>query len=277
MAVDETAKALQDSGVESPLLEAQLLVAHALGMDRLQILTRSGEAISSEKWDQVQALLARRRAREPLAYIRGTQEFYGLEFEVGPGVLIPRPETELLVDTIVETLRDTAEATVIDYGTGSGCIAVAAAVCMPNLHVIAQDRSPEALEIAKRNAVRHEVADRIGFLRADLGKPPSPGGSAEMIVSNPPYIPTEQIQELQPEVRDYEPEMALDGGADGLDFYRRLTTQAPGWLRPPGVLAVEVGAGQATSVEAMMKAAGFKQVTIRKDLQGIERVVVGHR
>jgi release factor glutamine methyltransferase len=262
--------------VEVPLLEAQLLLAHALGSDRLRILTRGDESISSEAWVRFEALVSRRTRREPLAYIRGTQEFYGLEFRVGPDVLVPRPETELLVELAIQHLGRFSNPCLIDVGTGSGCIAIAAARHSLHARVIAVERSPKAIETARANAERHGVAERVSFVECDFREASLPDG-IEMIVSNPPYIPSEELERLPPEVRNFEPRLALDGGGDGLEFHRAIARLAVSRLRTGGMLAVEVGAGQSHQVMDIFEDASLKEICSEHDLQGIERVVHGRK
>lgn len=265
---------LEDAGIETPRLEARLLLAQALGVTALDILRGLGRELTPAEAERFEALLAQREQRMPLAYLRGTQEFYGLTFEVGPAVLIPRPETELLVDLAVEQLQACADAILIDVGTGSGCIAVSAAVYLPQVRVLALDLSVEALAVAQRNAARHRVAERILFARGDLLDPVA-SQSVGMILANPPYVPTEELSALQPEVRDYEPRLALDGGAGGTVLHDRLIAGARRVLRPGGQIGLEVALGQAPQVAARLAEAGFEDVERRRDLAGIERLVIG--
>ena len=209
----------------------------------------------------------------PLAYLRGTQEFFGLTFLVGPEVLIPRPETEMLVEFALEKMWI---GTLADVGTGSGCIVTAVLVNAEQARGIGFDLSVAALDAARQNTVRNGVAERTRLVQGDL----LTGAKAQkfdVIVSNPPYIPSAEVAELAPEVRDSEPRLALDGGADGLTYYRRLALQALRALRPGGWLAVEVGRGQAPDVAALWQKAGWQEVAARCDLAGIERVVCGRK
>jgi release factor glutamine methyltransferase len=272
--LNEAASKLSAAEVELPAFEAQLLMAHTLGTSRLHVLTRMDEPLPSSAWSQLDALVARRSVREPTAYIRGVQEFYGLEFVVSPAVLIPRPETELLVDLVVETLKDSQEATLMDVGTGSGCVAVTAAVRLPHLRVVGIDLCGDAIAVAGENARRLGVADRVNLLCTDFRTCALTYG-VDMIVSNPPYIPTDELETLQAEVRVFEPRVALDGGEDGFVFHRALVPMAGRQLKPTSALAVEVGSGQAPAVARLMQDAGFRQIESRRDLQGIERVVLG--
>ncbi len=274
--IRETAGRLRTAGIEQPGLEAELLVALALGTSRVGVLTHpemGADEAAVGRWEE---LLRRREAREPLAHIRGYQEFYGREFLVGPQVLIPRPETEMLVEFALEKFSARERESIIDFGAGSGCIGISIACELPGVHVTAVDCSEEALFVARENAGRLGVADRVAFVRAcglDTVRPES----ASMIVSNPPYIPTDEIDRLQPEVREYEPHSALDGGADGLTLVRRIGEQSLAALRAGGWLAVEVGMGQAEVTASMFRQAGYEQVGVRSDLAGIGRVVAGQK
>lgn len=265
---------LEKAGIERPLFEAQILMAIAEDSSRLEVLRYPERLPTVESAERFRRLVTERGQRVPLAYLRGTQEFHGLEFKVNPDVLIPRPETELLVDLAIERLAEREACRVVDVGTGSGCIAVAIAVYLTHIEVTGLDLSSAALAVASVNARELGVGDRVRFVESDL-LDSAADKSAEMIVANPPYIPTEEIGALQPEVRDFEPRGALDGGADGLRFHARLIHDAPRVLTPGGMLAVEVACGQARQVESLMHAAGYVNIGVRPDLAGIERVVHG--
>lgn len=270
-----TAERLVQGGIDPAecRLEARLIVAHALGLSREQTILRREAPTDSEE-ARVEALLVRRLRREPLAYILGTRWFYGLEFAVGPGVLVPRPETELLVEWALEHLPRDAASRIADVGTGSGCIAVAIARQRPSVVVDAIDISPDALRIAKANAERHGVSDRIRFHKGDLFHAVPGAALYDAVVSNPPYIPRSESPRLAPEVADHEPHTALFGpDPDGLGLYRRLAIETASHLRPDGGLAVEVGAGQAPDVATLLQNAGWMRVARIPDLAGIERVV----
>ncbi|HXG23708.1 MAG TPA: peptide chain release factor N(5)-glutamine methyltransferase, partial [Chthonomonadales bacterium] len=212
----------------------------------------------------------------PLAYLLGTKEFYGLPFTVTPATLIPRPETELLVDFAIEMLQIHPQPHIVDIGTGSGCIAVAMAVHLPRARIIATDISAEALAMAKSNAERHNVSKQILFVRGNLLDCLAEQ-SADLILANPPYIPAREISSLQPEVRDYEPRIALDAGVDGMAFHRAIIAEACRVLAPGGWLALEVALGQAPAVAETMRACGLFEISCRKDLAKVERVVVGRK
>ncbi|GAB4331175.1 MAG: peptide chain release factor N(5)-glutamine methyltransferase [Dehalococcoidia bacterium] len=246
-------------------LEAEILTRHAMGLDRAAFF--AGAEIDSDRTALLDALIARRAAGEPAAYITGEREFYGLAFAVGPGVLVPRPETELLVDVAINFLRDRPGSVVVDIGTGSGCVAVAVAAHAPDTRVVAIDRSTDALAWARANVARHRAP--VSLVRGNLAEPLA---RADVVLANLPYIPTGEIHHLQREIRDFEPRSALDGGPDGLDLIRRLVADCGFRLRP-SLLALEVGAGQAQAVARLAQEAGAAGITIVPDLAGIDRVV----
>ena len=215
--------------------------------------------------------VARRAEREPLAYIIGHKEFFSLDFEVTPAVLIPRPETETLVEEALKFLTPRKPPRVLDIGTGSGAIAVAIAMNALDAHLVATDISESALEVARHNAMRHRCEDRIDFIDTDLFPP---GDTRfDLIVSNPPYIADADLDALQPEIRLHEPRLALAAGADGLDFYRRIVAECRSRLNPDGALMVEIGAGQLNAVQALFRRAGFSNIDAVRDLARIDRVV----
>jgi len=256
-------------------LDVEVLARHVLGCDRATLLTRSRDAIPSAFDRLYQPLVARRAAREPIAYIVGHREFWGLEFDVTPDVLIPRPETEFVVEEAIAIASRTVTRRIIDVGTGSGCLAVALAVEFASARVTATDVSPAALAVATRNAERHKVIGRIAFVETDLLE--NVDGPADLIVSNPPYVPEPAASTVQPEVGRYEPRTALYGGPDGLAVIRRLLAAAPQRLAHPGWLIVEFGFGQEEDVRAAAADAGWQVARLRADLQGIPRVVVLRR
>jgi release factor glutamine methyltransferase len=276
MLLKSAAERLERAGIERPVREAQLLLAMATGRTRLQALQGLDRPLTPEEAQRFEDLIARRERRVPFAYLRGTQEFYGLEFRVTPATLIPRPETEMLVDFAIERLRDLPGAMAAEAGTGTGCLTIAAALHLPGARFLATDLSIEALAAARENVSRYRLQGRVLLARADMLTTLA-DSSAHLILSNPPYIPTAEIADLQPEVRDYEPRMALDGGADGLSLYRSLARTARRALRPGGWIAVETGAGQALSVANLFHEAGLSSAEIRRDLAGIERLVAAQR
>ena len=253
--------------------DVAVLLRHLQGWDTADWLARQGEIVPTTVVAQLGELVARRAEGEPVAYLLGEKEFYGRPFQVTPAVLIPRPETELVVERALAFIDATAEPTklrIADVGTGSGCIAVTLAAERAGLRLLATDLSADAIAIAAGNAARHGVAARITFERASLT------GAAtgfDLIVSNPPYVPEADRVDLMPDVRDYEPSLALFGGGDGLRVIAQLLPAAYGALRPGGALIVEIGAGQADAVSDLARAAGFAPPALHHDLAGIIRVV----
>jgi release factor glutamine methyltransferase len=262
---------LADKGVENPRLEAEWMLCEALSLDRVGLYMNFDKPLTDSELAAYRGMIARRAKREPLQYILGSQEFMGLDFEVSPAVLIPRHDTEVLVN---EALKRAGEAaSILDIGTGSGCVAIALAKALPEASVSSVDISGEALTVARGNAERNGVS--VDFQQGSLFEPFA-GRRFDLIVSNPPYIPAADLAGLQQEVRGFEPMTALDGGADGLDFYRRITQQAPEHLNPDGWLVFEVGAGQAPQVLELLASGGFGTESFSaKDPADIERVVGG--
>lgn len=272
-------EALTGAGIapEDAAIDAEVLARHVLGWDRAALVSRGRDQAPGNLDDLLDPLIARRAAREPVAYITGHREFWGLDFEVTPEVLIPRPETELIIE---EALAFAAEVRrprrIVDVGTGSGCIAIALAHEFTSASVIATDLSAAALEVARRNAARLDVGDRVTFLEADLLD--GVQSAADLIVSNPPYVPAGGAASLQPEVGRYEPATALFGGDDdGLDTVRRLFATAFRHLADDGRLVVEFGFGQEASLGDAARDAGWQVTRVRDDLQGIPRVAVLRR
>ncbi len=261
---------LAERGVENARLESEWLLCAALGLDRVGLYVNFEKPLQPHELAEVRGTVARRARREPLQYILGSQEFMGMEFRVSPAVLIPRHDTETLVHEAVN--RAGGVKKVLDLGSGSGCIAVALAKLLSDATVTSVDCSTKALDIARENAGKNGVTVR--FLAGSLFQPVA-GELFDLIVSNPPYIPTADLDGLQPEVREFEPKGALDGGADGLDFYRLIIPAAPDHLNPGGWLMVEVGTGQADAVRGMFTTAGFTEIFTAKDPGGIDRVVGG--
>lgn len=278
------ARDLAEAGVEDARREAGWLLAYAAGTSVGMLRAQGDRELPPDVLAAFQVLVARRAAREPIQYILGTQEFCGLVFRVTPDVLIPRLDTEVLVQQAAALLQaraggaagaEAGNITVADIGTGSGAIAVAMAHLLPTASVVAVDISEAALAVARENAVANGVADRVDFRRGDLLEPLG-RQQVDAILSNPPYIPEEEWQTLMPEVRRWEPRLALTPGEDGLLFYRRLAEQGPARLKPGGFLAVEVGIGQAQAVAALFAAAGLA-VSIFPDTAQIDRVVLGRK
>lgn len=261
---------LAEKGVENARLEAEWLLCAATGLDRVGLYVNFEKPLSDAELTPFRAMVARRAKREPLQYILGSQEFYGLDFTVTPDVLIPRHDTEVLVQAAID--RASGARRILDIGVGSGCIAVTLAKTLPGVEVWGVEKSPAALALAQQNAERHGV--RVTLCEGSLFEP-FPGERFDLIVSNPPYIPTADLETLQPEVRDYEPWGALDGGPDGLDFYRTIIPAAREHLSPGGWLLFELGIGQAEAVGAMLTQSGFVDTFTAKDPSLIDRVVGG--
>jgi release factor glutamine methyltransferase len=239
-----TTKFLQQKGSESSRLDSEVLLAHALGCKRIDLYARHTEEASEQGRQRFRELVRQRIEGCPVAYLVGRKEFFSLEFEVNRAVLIPRPDTECVVDECLRLAKGMTEPAILDIGTGSGCLAVAVAKHHKTGRVTAVDLSPDALAVASRNAGKHSVAERIRFVQGDLFAPLPRGERFDFILSNPPYIPRAEIAKLPPGVRDYEPHQALDGGADGFAVFDRLIAEAPAHLQPGGYLLIEIGSPQ---------------------------------
>jgi release factor glutamine methyltransferase len=272
---------LRKAGVPEARREAGSLLGYVLGRDRSFILTHAEDLIGEEEAERFRDCLERRVHGEPLQYITANQEFFGLDFEVTKDVLIPRPETELLIETALRLFAEPAAAPFIcDVGTGSGCIAITLMQQLPPARAVAIDISPAALAVARRNAERHAVSERINFVLSDSFVALTlweSRASFDLIVSNPPYIEEGAMADLQREVRDFEPGSALVGGEDGLDIIRRLLLEAPSFLKPGGYFLFEIGFNQAAAVERLLDPKIWKLIDIHKDLQGIARTVALQR
>jgi release factor glutamine methyltransferase len=251
--LDWTAKHLAQKGAEFPRLDAEVLLAHAVGCKRIDLYgLRFAEEAAPEVRHKYKELIRRRIEGCPVAYLVGKKEFHGLEFEVVPAVLIPRPDSEHVVLGCLALAKGLAAPRIIDIGTGSGNLAVTLAKTLARAQVTATDQSPEALQVAKANAARHEVLDRLRFLQGDLFEPVPASETFDFVVSNPPYIAQEDVKNLPPGVRDFEPRLALDGGPGGFAVFERLIDQARARLRPGGYLLVEIGAPQEKRARAMI-------------------------
>jgi len=261
---------LTDKGVENARREAEWLLCEATGLDRMGLYLAFEKPLLDQELAPYRSMVARRGNREPLQHILGSQEFDGLEFVVSNAVLIPRHDTETLLEAAISHVPQAGS--ILDIGTGSGCIAIALARRLPQAAVTAVDLSTEALSVAIKNAEQHKIC--VEFLQGSYFQPLA-GRSFDLIISNPPYITTADLANLQPEVRDFEPFLALDGGADGLDAYRSITAAAPQHLNPGGWLLFEVGAGQADDVASLLVKAGFDAIFTRPDNAGIQRVAGG--
>ncbi|UJR81157.1 peptide chain release factor N(5)-glutamine methyltransferase [Sandaracinus amylolyticus] len=264
-------------GIESSRLDAELLVAHALGLDRVKLYMDLDRPLAPDELTKIRELVLRRRKREPVAYILGRREFFGRSFEVSPAVLIPRPDTETLIEAALERLPEDTTGAVLDLCTGSGAIAVTLAAERPGIAVDATDLSEAALEVAKKNAETLGVSARVRFHHGDLfAALPGPREYA-LIACNPPYIAESERAGLAPDVVQHEPGMALFSGSEGLDVLRRLCAEAPKWLAPGASILIEVGAGQAPAVIALLERAGLVEGRAHQDLGGHERVVEAKR
>jgi release factor glutamine methyltransferase len=266
-------------GITSPRLEAELLLSHVLGIDRIKVIVDAARSLSASELDRFRDAIRRRRTGEPVAYIRGEKEFYGRPFRVDHRVLVPRPDTEILVEVALgRTAHCSLGGRGLDLCTGSGCVAITIACERPTASLTAIDLSPDAIAVARSNALRLGAVHQIGWLSGDLYGPIAPGRPGfDFIVANPPYIPAGEHAGLAVDIKDFEPRMALLGGDDGLDVTRRIVAEAPAHLRAGGLLAIEVGSGQAAAVAVLFGEAGFSDVRIAKDYGGHDRVVSAAR
>ncbi len=266
---------LEAAGVDSPVLDARMLLEAGAGVSRLEIVTDPRRELSAAQVDAVEALVARRLAREPLSHILGRKGFWTLEFAVTPDVLTPRPDTELLVETALEFLPQDKPARVLDLGVGSGAILLSVLSERPAVSGVGVDLSEAALMVARANGAALGLNDRIEWRAGNWGEGLS--GPFDLVLSNPPYIASAEIETLAPEVARHEPRLALDGGADGLDAYRALLPQIRALLGQGGRFALEVGKGQASAVWALIDQAGLEPIDTRADLAGVDRVVTGRK
>ena len=269
-----TAARFTERSLPTPRLDAEILVAHALALPRVQLYVQFDRPLTPGELADIRALIKRRQAGESVAYLVGKKEFWGIDFSVDARVLVPRPDTETLIEEARERLAGVESPRIVDVGTGSGAIALTLAKLFPAAAVVAVDLSPGALEVARANAERLGLA--VTFLEGDLDAPLAAHAPFSLIAANLPYIPSGEMATLPAEVKS-EPALALDGGADGLALVRRLVTTAPALLAPGGALVLEIGAGQAAATAELLGAAGLSDVRVRRDLGGIDRVVSGVR
>lgn len=268
--------AFTEAGIDSADADARLLIAHALDIDRATLTTHGHRVLTLEELEKIELLAARRLKREPVAYILGRKEFWSLSLAVTPDVLVPRPETETVVELVLDVVVNDAlrmeKLRILDIGTGSGALLLALLSELENAVGTGTDISEAALSVARGNAERNGLAERCHFVASDLIA--GLAGQFDIVVSNPPYVARGDIATLGPDVRDHEPKVALDGGNDGLDFYRAIAAQARGLLAPGGRLVVELGAGQEPAVRALFTKAGLSaDMTVRHDLAGIPRAL----
>ena len=275
-AIQKSSDFLGKKGIESSRLQAELLLAHLLKLPRMKLYLNFERVLSPAETDALRELVKRRGQREPLQHIIGSTSFCGFEIAVNRHALVPRPETELLAEhgwQLLSTLNP-QPSTCLDFGTGTGCIAIALAAKCPNAKITATDISADALALAKENAARNEVAERIEFLEgAGFASVPK-DEPFDLIISNPPYIPSAEIATLQPEVRDFDPRAALDGGPDGLDFYRKLAAEARPFLKPDGKIMLEFGDGQAEGVRNIFETQKWIVEAVKEDYSHRARILV---
>lgn len=271
----------------TPQLDAEVLLAHVLKIERVQLHLQPDKTISEDDLINFKKLIGRRLKGEPVSYIRGFKEFWSLPFKVGSGVMIPRPDTEVLIESVTRRLSLACpersrrvsrknKMTILDIGTGAGNLAIAIAKEFPNAEITATDISDEALKYAKQNAKLNNVDSQINFIKIDFLTSDERRATSDydVVVSNPPYIPTDVIKTLDPGIRDYEPLTALDGGPDGLDFYRKIGESLPHLLKPNGLVAVEIGEDQACQVKEIFKKSEVSDLKVIKDYSGLDRVIV---
>jgi release factor glutamine methyltransferase len=294
--IQKSAEFLTKKGVDSPRLQTELLLAHVLKLPRMKLYLNFERAISEAELDAVRELVKRRGQREPLQHITGSTSFCGMEIAVNRHVLVPRPETELLAEAGWEYLKkhstfsiqpptpipqharsESGAPAALDFGTGSGCIAIALALKCRGARIVALDISAVALTVAQQNAERNQVTDQIEFRHGDGFAALPADWKFDLIVSNPPYIPSAEIAALQPEVRDFDPRAALDGGTDGQDFYRRLATESPAFLKPGGRIMLELGDGQSDAVKGVFATQAWTTEAILEDYTKRPRILIARR
>lgn len=280
--IQRSTEFLSKKGVESARLQTELLLAHVLGLPRMQLYLNFERALSTAELARVRELVKRRGQREPLQLIIGSTSFCGLEIAVNRHTLIPRPETELLAEQGWNFLNSICDSephplSALDFGTGSGCLAIALAVKCPAAEVCAVDISAEALAIAAQNAARHGVNERVRFIQSDGFTTLPPAIRFHLLIANPPYIPTAEIDRLEPEVREHDPRLALDAGPDGLDFFRKLASEAAAWLKPDGRIMLEFGDGQADALRQLFETEKWIVERIMDDYTHRPRILIARK
>jgi len=272
--IKKTTGFFADKGIENPRLNAELLVGHALGLKRMQLYLKFEQPLTEAELEKIRPLVRRRSAREPVQYIVGETEFFGLKLKTDRRALIPRPETERLLEIVVTRLAGSPPARVLDLGTGSGAIALGLATAFPAAVVMAVDSSESALALARENAAALGLAERVKFLISDWFSALPAGGLFELVVANPPYLSADETAQAAPEVRDFEPVAALTAGGQGLDELQKILADAPRFLVPGGLLALETGIAQHAELLRLAEAAGFSPAESLPDLAGRDRYVL---
>ncbi|MCX5748968.1 MAG: peptide chain release factor N(5)-glutamine methyltransferase [Candidatus Saganbacteria bacterium] len=278
--LDWTTGYFEKNGIENPHLEAEILLSHSLGLKRIDLYVQHERVLKDDELATFKKLILRRAKKEPTAYITGKRSFMSLDFDVDSSVLIPRPETERLVEITIDAGKDIKKdrICILDIGTGSGAVSVSLAYYLKNSYITATDISKSAIETAARNAAKHCVSDRITFIHDNIFDSKYKGDKFDIIVSNPPYIPSGEIKNLQAEIANYEPVQALDGGADGMDFYRNIFAKTHVYLFPSGYLIIEAGIGQSSKIVKMIDdSVEFETPKVFEDHNGIERVIVSRK
>lgn len=270
---------LSDRNIDTSIIDAQLLLMHVLNLSKIQILTHKELEVDNTKVSQYIDLLCERGTNKPIQYILGNKEFMSLDFDVNSKTLIPRADTEILVETILNTAKTNSIKYIMDIGTGTGCIAISLLYYNKNMKAVAVDRDIEILQLAKTNAIKHKVEKRIKFIESNLFENVDNSylGKFDAIISNPPYIPSDEINSLMPDVKNYEPITALDGGYDGLNFYREITLKAKYYIKKGGFLFYEIGYNQSNDVSQIMLQNGLENIQVINDLASLPRVVVGNK
>ena len=278
-AIQKSTEFLAKKGVESPRLQTELLLAHLLKMPRMKLYLNFDRVLTAPETDGLREFIKRRGQREPLQHIVGSTSFCGYEIAVSRHALIPRPETEMLAELGWKFLstRNLQPSTALDFGTGTGCIAIALAAKCPNAIITALDVSAEALALAKQNATQNKVAEWIEFLHGDGFAALKASPQFDLLISNPPYIAAAEIETLDPEVKDFDPRSALDGGADGLDFYRRLAVEAKPFLKVDGKIMLEFGDGQADDIKMILETEKWIVEAVQEDYSQRARILIAHK